>query len=212
MITYYDDMVIEATSAEDRYRAQAVLTRARHLGISCYVSSLYVKPAAAAAIAAVATDASSSSSAAGVATGAGAATSLGMSVAYQQQQQQQAGAVGTSAPVPSMTYQQLYDQMQSLSVSGGALAGGSTFGGDGVQGLDKVGPVPASNLTADHFSSLLPDEDELLDDDSACIACMAIARDTIIIPCGHLVLCQVCAKGLSLCPMCRTAVAELITF
>lgn len=208
MITYYDDMVIEATSAGDRYRAQAVLTRARHLGISCYVSSLYVKPAAAAAIAAVATGASSSS-AAGV--GTGAATSSGTSVAYQQQQQL-AGAVGTSAPVPSMTYQQLYDQMQGLSVSGGALAGGPTLGGDGVQGVDKVGPVPASNLTADHFSSLLPDEDELLDDDSACIACMAVARDTIIIPCGHLVLCQACAKGLSLCPMCRTAVAELITF
>ncbi|GAX76206.1 hypothetical protein CEUSTIGMA_g3650.t1 [Chlamydomonas eustigma] len=64
-------------------------------------------------------------------------------------------------------------------------------------------------LTAEHFDTYLMDD--ILDEDTACIACMARTREVIIIPCGHLVLCGQCSKGINTCPMCRVEICELIS-
>ncbi len=54
-----------------------------------------------------------------------------------------------------------------------------------------------------------------LDDDHACIACMAALKTTLLIPCGHLVLCANCAAQVlersAVCPMCRVPVVSHIT-
>lgn len=56
---------------------------------------------------------------------------------------------------------------------------------------------------------------EVLDDEHACIACMAALKTTILIPCGHMVLCANCAADIlarsGRCPMCRTEVANHVT-
>ena len=40
---------------------------------------------------------------------------------------------------------------------------------------------------------------------SICVVCLADERTHILIPCGHMCLCEGCATGLqwSTCPMCR---------
>ncbi len=69
-------------------------------------------------------------------------------------------------------------------------------------------PKPAIPLTSEHFEMFL--EGDILDDETACIACMSRVRETIILPCGHLVLCSACSVGITCCPMCRTAIVEFI--
>ena len=64
-------------------------------------------------------------------------------------------------------------------------------------------------LTAEYYEQFLKENE--LDDDEACIACMERARDNIILPCGHLVLCARCCEGISLCPVCRGPIAEFMS-
>ncbi|XP_030840110.1 E3 ubiquitin-protein ligase MGRN1 isoform X2 [Strongylocentrotus purpuratus] len=62
-----------------------------------------------------------------------------------------------------------------------------------------------------------PDEEEFPDDDdngSDCVICMSDARDTLILPCRHLCLCNGCADSLrfqaSCCPICRAPFRALL--
>ncbi|XP_041473875.1 E3 ubiquitin-protein ligase MGRN1-like [Lytechinus variegatus] len=62
-----------------------------------------------------------------------------------------------------------------------------------------------------------PDEEEFIDDDdngSDCVICMSDARDTLILPCRHLCLCNGCADSLrfqaSCCPICRAPFRALL--
>ncbi|KXZ52512.1 hypothetical protein GPECTOR_9g556 [Gonium pectorale] len=54
-----------------------------------------------------------------------------------------------------------------------------------------------------------------LDDEAACIVCMAAAKCCILIPCGHLVLCEACTEDVvarsNECPMCRERVETHMT-
>lgn len=43
-----------------------------------------------------------------------------------------------------------------------------------------------------------------------CIACQKAHRDSVIVPCGHFVLCHCCASGMSTCPVCGTKILQLI--
>ena len=45
-------------------------------------------------------------------------------------------------------------------------------------------------------------------DDASCVVCLARPRAVVLLPCRHLSLCEVCAAGVSMCPMCRGAVEE----
>jgi hypothetical protein len=74
---------------------------------------------------------------------------------------------------------------------------------------DAGKPVVPPKHTAEQFETYLMDD--ILDEDTACIACMARTREVIIIPCGHLVLCRQCSKGINTCPMCRVDICELIS-
>ena len=49
---------------------------------------------------------------------------------------------------------------------------------------------------------------EELDDTRNCKICMDAAVEVTFVPCGHLVVCQSCSHGLSMCPICRKDVTE----
>lgn len=54
----------------------------------------------------------------------------------------------------------------------------------------------------------------LLDGSNLCIICMAIPRDTLLLPCRHLCLCSQCWDSLELsrmCPICRTDVTAFVS-
>lgn len=55
--------------------------------------------------------------------------------------------------------------------------------------------------------SLQPSDEENSDNSSECVVCLSDLRDTLILPCRHLCLCNSCADTLryqaSNCPICR---------
>ncbi len=50
-------------------------------------------------------------------------------------------------------------------------------------------------------------EDEISDNSAECVVCLSDVRDTLILPCRHLCLCNACADTLryqaNCCPICR---------
>lgn len=55
--------------------------------------------------------------------------------------------------------------------------------------------------------SLQPSDDENSDNSNECVVCLSDLRDTLILPCRHLCLCNSCADTLRYqannCPICR---------
>ncbi|KAL6054287.1 Mitochondrial ubiquitin ligase activator of NFKB 1 [Balamuthia mandrillaris] len=45
---------------------------------------------------------------------------------------------------------------------------------------------------------------------NVCVVCMDQSRSHLFLPCGHLATCHQCSLRLSLCPVCRTAIREMI--
>lgn len=47
-----------------------------------------------------------------------------------------------------------------------------------------------------------------------CLVCLDVEKDTVIMPCGHLCICQTCGKDLIkskyTCPVCRGHIQSLI--
>ncbi|KAL0179660.1 hypothetical protein M9458_025102, partial [Cirrhinus mrigala] len=56
--------------------------------------------------------------------------------------------------------------------------------------------------------------DENSDNSSECVVCLSDLRDTLILPCRHLCLCNACADTLRYqannCPICRLRKYSLI--
>ena len=45
------------------------------------------------------------------------------------------------------------------------------------------------------------------DDDKLCVVCMENPKNQILIPCGHVCVCEACAKDIGdACPLCRKEV------
>lgn len=74
-------------------------------------------------------------------------------------------------------------------------------------------PQPRRNVQeqlAEAVKQMGIDEDEA--DDEMCVVCMARAREIVLVPCGHLVLCKVCCDHIlankALCPVCNVDIIE----
>ena len=39
---------------------------------------------------------------------------------------------------------------------------------------------------------------------SLCVVCLSTARSIVMIPCGHLAVCQSCCERFQQCPICRS--------
>ena len=46
--------------------------------------------------------------------------------------------------------------------------------------------------------------------ESVCVVCMSAARSVVLIPCGHLAVCQSCYGRLQQCPVCRSVIRGAI--
>ena len=46
--------------------------------------------------------------------------------------------------------------------------------------------------------------------ESQCVVCMSDARSVVLIPCGHLAVCQSCYSRLQQCPICRSLIRGAI--
>lgn len=49
-----------------------------------------------------------------------------------------------------------------------------------------------------------------LESDHSCKVCMEQSINTVLIRCGHMVVCKLCATSLDRCPVCRSQIQEVI--
>ena len=47
-------------------------------------------------------------------------------------------------------------------------------------------------------------------EESICVVCMSAPRSIVLIPCGHLAVCQSCYTRLQQCPVCRSVIRGAI--
>jgi len=85
--------------------------------------------------------------------------------------------------------------------------------------IPALGFCPASNATTTNtcllcVTRLQRDNDDVDDNGSECVICMSESRDTLILPCRHLCLCNGCADNLRYqannCPICRAKFYALL--
>lgn len=77
---------------------------------------------------------------------------------------------------------------------------------------DIYGLEGAAKVTKDDETGTTNDIE--LDDDTDCVICLTEPRNTTVLPCRHMCLCQGCAESLrsqsNSCPICRTNVEGLL--
>ena len=49
-----------------------------------------------------------------------------------------------------------------------------------------------------------------LQEQMLCIICTEQEKNMMIVPCGHVVACGTCWRGLEACPMCRVAIQRCV--
>ena len=47
-------------------------------------------------------------------------------------------------------------------------------------------------------------------EDNLCVVCMSASRGVVLMPCGHLAVCQSCYGRLQQCPICRSVIRGAI--
>ena len=76
-------------------------------------------------------------------------------------------------------------------------------------------PLRPIAVAADPLATAFERFFDPLDDHDMCIVCMEQPRDTICIPCGHVVMCGTCSAAVqarsNLCPMCTTGIGAVVT-
>ncbi|XP_053212000.1 probable E3 ubiquitin-protein ligase MGRN1 [Panonychus citri] len=84
-----------------------------------------------------------------------------------------------------------------------------------VYGIENKNPIHSSTGNGGKASFYSSDED-IEDNGSECVICMSESRDTLILPCRHLCLCNACADSLRYqannCPICRSPFRALLQF
>lgn len=53
-------------------------------------------------------------------------------------------------------------------------------------------------------------ENEEAADEQSCVICLARRRNVVILNCGHICACRVCAMQVNTCPVCRAEIVRLI--
>lgn len=80
--------------------------------------------------------------------------------------------------------------------------------------LQEIYGIENKNSISTTGDSYVAPEDDLEDNSSECVICMSDTRDTLILPCRHLCLCNGCADSLRYqannCPICRAPFRALL--
>jgi hypothetical protein len=82
-----------------------------------------------------------------------------------------------------------------------------------------AGPKPAAGQALEQLMAamdeLAMEDDTFVGDDHLCVVCLENARNIVLIPCGHMVLCDVCCDDIMAnsneCPMCREKIEDHCT-
>ncbi|KAG2483097.1 hypothetical protein HYH03_018035 [Edaphochlamys debaryana] len=196
-LPWQDEMVVPASRPEDRSRAQLLFATYYPSASSSSAPSSAGPRAGAAGHARAAAPPGARPGATGAAPGAGAAPA---SWSYRA-----ASSAAAARPPPGFAAAQQAQhgaQYAAQHVAPGRAASGAELAA-------LLEDALALRSAEDGHA------EELLDDESACVACMARLRNTILIPCGHLVLCAGCAVDVlgrsRCCPICRADVENTVT-
>ena len=46
--------------------------------------------------------------------------------------------------------------------------------------------------------------------DNVCVVCMDASLEVVLIPCGHMCVCESCSRQIVACPMCRMTVNDAV--
>ena len=46
--------------------------------------------------------------------------------------------------------------------------------------------------------------------DSTCVICMDAPLEMVLVPCGHMCVCESCSRQIISCPMCRKTVDNAV--
>ncbi|CAG2113995.1 unnamed protein product [Medioppia subpectinata] len=80
--------------------------------------------------------------------------------------------------------------------------------------LQEIYGIENKNALTTKGDQTLPVDNDLEDNSSECVICMSDPRDTLILPCRHLCLCNGCADSLRYqannCPICRAPFRALL--
>ena len=80
--------------------------------------------------------------------------------------------------------------------------------------LQEIYGIENKNAMTVRGDAALASDDDLEDNSSECVICMSDPRDTLILPCRHLCLCNGCADSLRYqannCPICRAPFRALL--
>lgn len=110
-------------------------------------------------------------------------------------------AVDADASSPSSKLQEGGTRSQGWISSTGAQEGGSRGTHPCANGLGTL------SSSWSHVCHGQVAEDEVSDNSAECVVCLSDVRDTLILPCRHLCLCNTCADTLRYqannCPICR---------
>jgi hypothetical protein len=82
-----------------------------------------------------------------------------------------------------------------------------------------AGPKPAGAVALEQIKAAMEElgleEEGLIGDEHLCVVCLENARDEVLVPCGHMVLCQDCCADIMAstneCPMCREKIEDHCT-
>lgn len=81
-------------------------------------------------------------------------------------------------------------------------------------GLPLQLKFPLKDYVKEFYLLQQPQDDDIEDNGSECVICMCETRDTLILPCRHLCLCNSCADNLRYqannCPICRAKFHALL--
>jgi E3 ubiquitin-protein ligase MGRN1 len=84
----------------------------------------------------------------------------------------------------------------------------------GIDGSVAAAPAKTDGGGDADAAGLNPGGELELPDGAECIICMSEPRNTTVLPCRHMCLCDECAEALrqssSTCPICRTRVEGLL--
>lgn len=74
---------------------------------------------------------------------------------------------------------------------------------------------PAHQQLAEAVQQLGMEDEIHCEDDHLCVVCLEHPRDEILVPCGHMVLCQQCCQSVmdssNECPVCRETITDHCT-
>ena len=83
-----------------------------------------------------------------------------------------------------------------------------------------AGPRPAAadaleQLRAAMEETMQLEDEDAIADEHLCVVCLERARDEVLVPCGHMVLCRDCCTDIMAssneCPMCREKIEDHCT-